>query len=662
MRKQNAEFLTAFTSEANKDLKNTDSFGFVELDQFACYVIADGIDDKIDAIGAKLAVDTVISAFIEAPSMSKRKLLACLKSANNALLHAKSKMKLKVSITIIVTDYVKLRYGQAGNTRLRLYRNGFLKEESKDNSLSMDMVQAYQIEPDKLEQHEERNNLYCYLGQKDGFRPFISKKIKLSNSDAIALYTRGIWEHVDEGELGDAFADATTEPQETVDAVEDLLLSKQPEDLDKYTFVTIFVNKIYIDPNKKRKIKKIIMTVIPILTVVIMLSVILYIRYDKKRKNIESMNEKYLSTIEYIQADNYIRAKEDLNKAIELAEKVKDKKMQKELDNYMKLIESVIAADEKLESQKYAEAQQAYQKASNRARYADNMGKDYIEEHLQLAANYLSVYDLISLGDTLALNLQYEKAEEKYLEAKALAGKIYFDEGRNSAISALEKLYEDQKKDVEEKDKEVQKEAADQTAGANIVVQGDTAFAAGDYDSAKVYYTTALKKYMELEDEIQKEAVNTKLQATNKKIEEKKEKEAEAQGYMLSAQECTEQKDFLMAKKYYLFAKDIYASLKNDDKVEEITRKMELLDLEQERQTLLEEESSKQEESSKEEESSRNAETTTSEETTANILPKETESTLEESSPKETENSSQSPSQPAELETGDTQGIELGKE
>ena len=112
MRKQNAEFLTAFTSEANKDLKNTDSFGFVELDQFACYVVADGIDDKIDAIAAKLAVDTVISTFTEAPSMSKRRLSACLKSANNALLHAKSKMKLKVSITVIVTDYIKLRYGQ----------------------------------------------------------------------------------------------------------------------------------------------------------------------------------------------------------------------------------------------------------------------------------------------------------------------------------------------------------------------------------------------------------------------------------------------------------------------------------------------------------------------------------------------------------------------
>ena len=47
MRKQNSVFKTAFTSEADKNLKNTDSFGYVELDKYACYVIADGIDDQV---------------------------------------------------------------------------------------------------------------------------------------------------------------------------------------------------------------------------------------------------------------------------------------------------------------------------------------------------------------------------------------------------------------------------------------------------------------------------------------------------------------------------------------------------------------------------------------------------------------------------------------
>ena len=62
MRKQNSEFLTAFTSEASHDIKNTDYFGYVELDDCACYVIADGIDDQLEALSARLAVTAATSA------------------------------------------------------------------------------------------------------------------------------------------------------------------------------------------------------------------------------------------------------------------------------------------------------------------------------------------------------------------------------------------------------------------------------------------------------------------------------------------------------------------------------------------------------------------------------------------------------------------------
>lgn len=579
MRKQNAEFITAFTSEANKDIKNTDFFGFVELDQFACYVIADGIDDKAEAIGAKLAVDAVVSKFMESPSMSKRKIAACLKAANHALLHAKSKMKLKVSITMVVTDYVKLRYGQAGNTRFRLYRNGFLKEKSRDQSLSTDYVKAHRIEANQLEKHEERNNLYSYLGQKDSFHPYVSKKIKLLNSDAVSLYTRGLWEEVDEGELSDAFADATDEPQATIDMIEELLLSKQSPNLEKYTLAVIFINKIYIDPNRKRKIKRFLMVLIPILTAAAVLGIVFWMQYSRKMKNIELMNQSFTNTVEYIQVNNYLRAKEEADKAQKLAETLKDKKMQTEIDNHRKLIESVIAGDEKLDAKQYADAQNLYQKASNRARYADNLALSYISERLKLTADYMSVYDLISLGDTLALNLQYDKAEEKYLQAKALAGKIYFDEGRTSAIDALEKLYEDQKKKLEEKDKELQEEIAEYAIGANSITEGDAAFAQGDYGSAKVFYSTALQKYENLGAEEEKAAVEQKIQMTDEKIEEKTKREKEAEDYLKQAESSRQIFDIVMAKKYYLMAKDIYASLKNEDKVGEVSRKIELMEL-----------------------------------------------------------------------------------
>lgn len=202
MRKYNSSIKTAFLSEAGSRLNNNDYFGFVELDRYACYVIADGIPDMRDAGSAEAAISAVVDAFQKEPGISRGKLKGYLRSANRELLQGKSYEKQKAAVTVIVSDYVKFRYGQAGNTRLRLYREGRCILASSDMSLSQDMADGGQITQDRVARHEERNNLYAYLGQ-DHFRPFLSKKKKLCSGDIITLYTRGIWENVDEGELAD---------------------------------------------------------------------------------------------------------------------------------------------------------------------------------------------------------------------------------------------------------------------------------------------------------------------------------------------------------------------------------------------------------------------------------------------------------------------------
>lgn len=579
MRKQNSEFLTAFTSEASNDIRNTDYFGFVELDDYACYVIADGIDDQLEALSAKMAVSAATATFLEAPSMSRRTVNKCLKAANKALLEAKSKTTLKASIMIVLTNYVKLRYGQAGNIRLRLYRNGFLKYSTRDQSLTMDLVREEKVTQDKVADHAERNNLYTYLGQEKEFHPYISKKMKLTNADAIALYTRGVWEHVDEGELKDAFADASDDPKETVDNIEDLLLSRRPENLQKYTLVVIFANKIFTDPNKKRRIRRIIMIVIPVVMVTAIVTVMLVILHNKREEKREQLRIGYTDTIEYIQMDHYARAEQTCKEAGELAEELKDLEMQTQLGNYQKLIEAVQNAQELLDDGKYEDAQAAFLEAAKRARYADELGMDYINRKLELTAGYISVYDLIALGDSLAQNLQYEKAEEKYLEAKAQALKIYFDDGRNAALEALEKLYEDQKKELEAENEARKERLANEESGANFVAQGDVAFAQGDYESAKVYYLSALQKFEQLKDEVQQEAINNKLDITEGKLEDKEKMAGEAESYMNQASSAADAGDYVGARKYYLLAKDVFASLKDETKLDEISRKMEMLDI-----------------------------------------------------------------------------------
>ncbi len=585
MRKQNSEFLTAFTSEASHDIKNTDYFGYVELDDYACYVIADGIDDQLEALGARLAVTAATSAFLEAPSMNRRTVKRCLKAANRAMLEAKSKTKLKASVIIVLTNYVKLRYGQAGNIRLRLYRNGFLCHGTTDQSLTLDMVKEERVSQDKVAAHIERNNLYTYLGQEKDFRPLVSGKIKLTDSDVLALYTRGVWEHVDEGEIRDVVAEATTDPAETVNSIEDMLLSRQPENLDKYTLAVIFFNKLFTDPNKKRKVRRILLLLLPVLLAAGTLAVILVMRHIKRTEKREQMELGYTDTIEYIQMDNYLKAQEKCEKAYDLADELKDTQMTTELGDLMKLVEAVLRGQQLLEEEKYTEAQEAFLEASKRAEYVDRLGADYIKRRLELTASYISVYDLIYLGDSLTANLQYDKAEEKYLEAKAQASKIYFSQGRTDALDALEKLYETQRELRQEEDEVRREQLTQEEAGNQLLAQGDTAFAQGDYESAKVYYSSALQKFVQLQDQVQQEALNGKLDIVEQKLGEKEKLKSEAETYIQLAETLSDAGDYNSAKKYYLLAKDIYAAMKDEDKLAEISRRMELLNIKEESQT-----------------------------------------------------------------------------
>lgn len=607
MRKQNSTFQTSFISEAGSELANNDYFAFVELDKYACYVIADGLNDLPDPESARLATQTVILAFQAHPSMKKADLLSYLKESNRMLCKADSRERLKASITVVVTDYAKVRYAYAGNTRLRLYRDGNVKAETKDMSLGRDIGREKQLPEDVLARHEERNNLYSYLGQGSGFKPFISGKIKLVNGDILAMYTRGIWEHLDSGELSDVFAEAKENPRECLDNAEDLLLSRQPRELENYTFASVFVNKVFLDPNRKRRIKKIVIISVVIIVVIAVISVVLWLFYRQRQKQMDEMNRRYSNTIEYIQDHNYLRAKEECSEALKVAEKLKDKKRIQDISDYQKLIEAVNTADDDYSSGEYEKAQVNFVTAKERSRFADHVADEYIDKQLGKITDYLSVFDYIQLGDALAAGGDYERAEEKYLAAKSLATRSYFEDGRKDAMEALEAMYTARGKDEESDTREAKEKASDETGAAGLASEGDKAFAEGDYEGAKVFYTMALEKYQSLGDTAHAELLQTKIGSSGQKSEENKQKEQQAADYVAAGREQEAAGDKLEAKKQYLFAKNVYKEIKLDDKVTEVDGLIAVLETtmekdKAEKESLAEEESLKAAESSGQEE------------------------------------------------------------
>lgn len=584
MRKINSTFKTAFISEAGAALKNNDYFAYVELDDYACYVIANSITDRIESESAKVAVENAIRHFQENPSMRRRAMQSYLKATNEDFLSANSNEKLKASICIVVTDYEKLRFGIAGNTRFRLYREGIVAFASHDMSLTQDLIEDEKLPENILSKHEERHNLYTYLGQEKDFSPYISQSIKLINGDIVSLYTSGIWENIDEGELDDVFSEAGDEPQPILDEVEDLLLSRQPKNLTNYTIATIFIDKIFTDLNRARRIRRMIRIAIIVFIILLILGIIFYIWYSNRQDKKHKMNLYTDNTVTAIQDNNYIRAQSEVKKGIDLAENLDDEERINLLNNYSRLIDAVIAADNDYKNEKYTDAYEAYQNALDISRYADNLGESYINKQIMQCENYLSVSDLIALGDKALEENDFDKAEKNYFEAKKMALKAHDLNGNQQAKDALEKLYEQKKQMQDEQNKKDKQKLSEDIS--DLITQGDNLQQGGDYVGAEAKYMEAKELAAKNYDaDSKKEALSAleKLDEVKAKAEAQRQKNIDEQSekYMTAAlvlargDDAFSAGDYTNANAYYNTALEQYTSLGDNSMCQSISFKLQ---------------------------------------------------------------------------------------
>ena len=489
MRKSNSVFKTAFVSEAGGQLANNDYFAYVELDDYACYVVASGITDFQQSEAAKEVVENLLLSFQEKPSMAKTTLAQYMKETNRRLLQSNAKQRLKASVMMVVSDYESFRYVSAGNIRLRMYRQGRIFDTSVDMSLAQDLIDRGQTET-PLDRHEERNNLYAYLGKAEFFHPFISKKVKLMDADILSFYTRGIWENIDVNEIDELFSEASDEPQEIVDYMEDMLLSRQVKDQQCYTLVTVFINKVYCDPEREHKRLRYIKIGLIVFVVLLLIAITAFVLNWRHGKKVEELNDAISETVQFMKADNYVRAQESCKKALDEASQISTKKAETErLRNYMLLIDSILQADSAFHDKDYPAAMDAYITALDNSHNADNLGENYIQRRISQVEEHIGIEDFLQLGDQAMENKDYPRAEALYYKALERANVNHSQEGRTKAMEALGKVFDEMAK--EKKDHMDKLDKAGKQAVSDALAKGDALMQAGDTAGAQAAYLQA---------------------------------------------------------------------------------------------------------------------------------------------------------------------------
>lgn len=492
MRRDNSDFKTNFISEAGTFPNNKDYFAFMEFDDFACWVVANGIDSDEEKKSAEIAVKSIFSDFSEKPTMSKRKIKKYIMNAQRVLEEESTSVRLKSSLMMIVTDYAKIIWVCSGNARIYHFRKGRFNFKSKDQSLAQMMADAGKIDEYEIDNHEEKNNLVNYLGKPNNFKPFISRTYKLNDGDVLLLCTSGVWEKVNSIDMVNSLKE-TKEPFEFLDNLEDVFLSRQNKIVNNYTMASIFVNKAFKESNKDKidLIKKIALTMIPV--ILLTTGVVVYkIKDAKKRAEAlaalvkhEKNGDEFVkdgiydkALIEYKDAQGYLKKI-----------KIKNKLKEKQLDKKCKITELIANGDKNFKGKDYEKALEDYKKAKKESKRRKDYDQKELDDKIAKTQSFIDVLNAIKKADEQLENNDGAGAKEAYEKAKKLADKASFEDAKKD-LKAKIKEADTQIADIDKKQKDVESNKLEKL--------GDENYQSQQYDKAIQFYQMAQELYQEL--------------------------------------------------------------------------------------------------------------------------------------------------------------------
>ncbi|WP_199909976.1 serine/threonine protein phosphatase [Paenibacillus sp. CAA11] len=490
MRKENSDFKTAFVSEAGSFLDNRDYFAFVELDDMACYVIADGLDTDRELLSAEMAVKVILENFMEKPSLSRKKIKNDLETAHEWLKFESQRVRLKASLLVVVTNYTNMVWASCGNARLYQFRHGRLNLKSKDQSLAQLLVDSGKLAESRLSTHEERGNLLNYLGKPDRFDPYISPKTPLADGDVLLLCTAGMWDQIEIPEIQDALADSS-EPEVLTDTLEELLLSKQAQTVNNYTAAAVYVNKIFNEKPKNRKkwIKRIAIMLISML----LMGGGAWYMYAKQAERLVQAAQQMKESIEYgdgyAAAGDYPKALKAYSEAKNAASKLKDKYHFQLLQKKQRVAQTVTDGDGYLKDGSYDMARDSYTKALKEAENLKPYKAEDIQKKIDQSQAIEQIAAMIKQGDGLLQAQDYYGALKTYQKARSAAIEIAYENGQKQADEKIETA----QGKIDSLTTQTKTLQAD-----NLEKKGDRSMATMDYSAAIDAYTLAQETYQEI--------------------------------------------------------------------------------------------------------------------------------------------------------------------
>ena len=540
MRKDEAKFITEFLSEAGTKAENNDYFGYVLLDNYAIWAVADGFDEEEGAkVAARIAVESAIEYFMLRPRFNYDVIKEMMDYAN---LKVKEKQEetqkyslMHTSLLIIISNYNSILYGNIGNTRFYHIRGGYIISQSRDDTIAQLLVDEEALNISDMRFHRQRNDLLQAIGDFGKIKPNIIKKpVELMEKDVFCLTTVGFWENIDEHDMENDLS-RFEDKKQWLNSLEKRILASLRDNIENYTIAQVEVGAVAspepMEKDKRKLIKKIILVMLII--VVIILFVIIW---NVKRRNgiLQAATQYEKLADEEILKKNFNNSIDNLKLEIGEYEKLKPKskgiigfltnaekkradaskkideinKKIGETEKIKKAFSDISEGNEMFNSGNYDEANVKYQQAkynlNDNSYKRDELNTEEIlttlDSRINSTVKLKEAKALEIAGDTAVNEGSYNLAKVSYKNA----ADMYLANGRADYVSQVEKKLEE----ITDKEKTAYN-------GAMLAENKGDSLAQSNINSSKEAYYQARQMYQTLGDTVKVGEIDNKIQELN---------------------------------------------------------------------------------------------------------------------------------------------------
>ena len=540
MRKNEAKFTTVFFSEAGTKNKNNDYFGYVQLDNYAIWAVADGFDEEEGAdVAARLAVESAIEYFMLHPEFSREIISEIMSYVNLKVREKQIETEryslMHTSFLIVISNYNALLYGNIGNTRFYHLRNGYVISQSSDDTVAQLLVEEEALNTGDLKYHRQRNDLLQAIGDYGEIKPNILKTpITLQEKDVFCLTTMGFWENIDEKEM-EVELSRYDESKKWLVSLEKKVVATLRDDVENYTFAAVTIEDVAEPLPMEKNNKKFFIKIVAVAIASILIILTLTLWHVKKKKDIMNKVTVYEQQAEEeLIKKNFENSVKELELVIGEYEKLKPKSRgiigfflnadarRKEMDKKIEETKSKIKDTEKLKkvfsniregnelfnSGNYEEASKKYQEAKysleqNTYKRDEVNTEEVLSEinnRIEATSKLKEAKNLEITGDTAFTSGNYNLAKENY----KMASDIYLANGRADYVSSME-----------EKIREINEKEKQSYNGALLAENRGDVLSHSDADMSREAYYQARETYQILGDTVKSQEIDTKIQELN---------------------------------------------------------------------------------------------------------------------------------------------------